>query len=1620
MGNLFTFILIIHKSLLKLFICLILFFIILGYPIFSTAIDDHSLQFKEDILALSSIGDRSMGTKGNEKAALYIKEAFRRTGFDQIGSHFYPVPVRRHGGSRLLLMDKEISLPILPMKSNIISPGATPKEGLEGPLIYVGRGNLTDFNGEVIAGSIILMDIDSGKNWLHAANLGAKALIYIDQDDTSKTVFKEKTELTPILFPCFWISMSELRESMSLRKKLSMGLVSSKVRLHSDITWEETMGENIYCFIPGTDPMLSKEVVLVEGFYDSTAMVFERSPGSDEAMSVATLLDLARALKRSPPKRSVLLVATSGHSQTLAGMRELFWSISARSKDQKRLQARFKGVRKKTRDTVKILKKVSFVKPMDEYSERLFREAVGERIKIEVDGISRRLMRLRLEGKNRVDQEMIKELAEKRLLLRRLGWRSDLKDLSPAEMTLLQSLIPMSMEDQKALLTDAKRQIKMLKSSRRFRSLIKSKDLVAALSLHLSSHGDGFGAFNEGWLYPLKPTINRVAAYGTLERLLRDAASSVEEFLGITSLFKDTLRPRRIRTWRSYFLDQPPLGGEVSALAGYLGVSLVTVNDSRSAWGTPYDVPDRLDMDYALQQNDYVKGIIRYLMDVPVIKDRKLPRKGFSAIAGRANFIRHGELFPDQPAPGSVILAYQGSGIYHAIVDHMGMFQLRGVADRKNVAHKVIIEGYRFDPEDGSVVWAIDKKQTGKKAYRVKMQRRYMETDLVMFACKETTFFNLLEPRNFHYMTKIKLIDGRREAPPMRYWWSRIDTRSSVIASVYLEPGTPLKMTLSDSMIQKKLILTNANSRNSLGRGYRVDDWPFLHQTEYKIAKDMWMLLGPRIANLETHGIYNERIRKLHDEGVSAIGEADSAYKEKKYNRFMEAATRSWALATRVYDHVEKTQRDVLLGVLFYIALFVPFAFCLERLLFCYSSIHKRIIAFLVILTLLIAVIYKVHPAFQLAYSPMVVILAFFIIGLSVMVALIIFFRFEEEINRLQSRATQLEDSGIGRWKAFTAAFLLGVSNLRRRRIRTGLTCVTLIILTFTIMSFTSVKTMRHHARVQFNDSRAYQGFLLKHLNWGNLPSESLEIISNSFEKEALLAPRVWFEQADKTRPTLIPVRNKNGIYEAKGLIGLSSVEGQVTGLSGILVGGRWLRDDDHRSVLLSERMARHLGISPNQPNEAVVQLWGVPYKVVGVFSGKSLQERSDLDGEPLTPVIFPSEASMEMTEIEIEAQESGEDIKTFQSRYQHIPGELTLIVPYRTLLSLGGNLKSVAVRPGSADDTRDRARFLSDRFGLTLFSGESEGTFLYHASDTLSYSGVPNIIIPLIISVFIVLNTMIGSVYERKREIAVYTSVGLAPSHVSFLFIAESMAFAVISVVLGYLFAQITSFLLSGTPLWAGITVNYSSLSGVGAMLLVILVVLVSVIYPSKVAGEIAIPDVNRAWKLPDSDGHVLDLKLPFLMKHGEQRSIGGYIFEYFKGHQDVSHGLFSTGNLQVSFACPRLSCGEDGHSECNGSNCFNSECLMLHSKVWLAPFDLGITQGVDIQFCPSADEKDFLEIRICLEREAGEANTWKKINKGFLNQLRKQLLMWRSFDTKTQTYYRSVITTALSGYQN
>jgi hypothetical protein len=174
--------------------------------------------------------------------------------------------------------------------------------------------------------------------------------------------------------------------------------------------------------------------------------------------------------------------------------------------------------------------------------------------------------------------------------------------------------------------------------------------------------------------------------------------------------------------------------------------------------------------------------------------------------------------------------------------------------------------------------------------------------------------------------------------------------------------------------------------------------------------------------------------------------------------------------------------------------------------------------------------------------------------------------------------------------------------------------------------------------------------------------------------------------------------------------------------------------------------------------------------------------------------------------------------------------------------------------------------------------------------------------------------------------------------------------------------------------------------------------VVLVSVLYPARVAARIAIPDVNRTFRLPPPVDNQIEVTLPFLMKYREHESIGGFIYNYLVSHRDVSHGVFSTGPVEVVFSCSTV---DEIHKMVAESDRPNDlRCLHLRANVWLAPFDFGIMQTVDIQFCPAQEGQDFLEIKLTLHRQSGESAAWQRISTSFLHEVRKQLLVWRSYD--------------------
>ena len=70
--------------------------------------------------------------------------------------------------------------------------------------------------------------------------------------------------------------------------------------------------------------------------------------------------------------------------------------------------------------------------------------------------------------------------------------------------------------------------------------------------------------------------------------------------------------------------------------------------------------------------------------------------------------------------------------------------------------------------------------------------------------------------------------------------------------------------------------------------------------------------------------------------------QAEKALSEKNYARLDAYSRAAWGYEARAYPDVQKTARDVVKGLMFYLALLLPFAFFTERLVIASRSSSSR------------------------------------------------------------------------------------------------------------------------------------------------------------------------------------------------------------------------------------------------------------------------------------------------------------------------------------------------------------------------------------------------------------------------------------------------------------------------------------------------------------------------------------------------------------------------------------------------------------------------------------------------------------------------------------------------------
>ncbi len=1579
--------------------CAALVIIVLGLAGNGSATDAADVLTYMDHLTRST--DRSTGSEGERLAARYIADTFRRMGLSSVGTQpfFLPLAEKR----KAAISTGERTWAIFPWGPNMATLPKTPAAGISGPLIDVGDGSLAHFDGRPITGSIVLMDMASRQNWLFAAMFGARALVFIGDPQTTRIEFREKQIPTPLLFPRFWVPAET---GKALRH---LAATKTRVTLYSDTRWHNRIVRNVFGAVEGRDPKLKEQVVVIQAHFDASGYLLGRAPGADEATSAAVLLSIAQWLVRHPPKRTVILVATTGYGQGLAGMRHFMWSATGRRKDINKERRYLRDRKKRLLHLWNLLQKPDPLALKDPQEQDLVWAFVVERAKDAADYWTRQLQyRKTLEMRSKrfrdVKQEGKNHGAPKRVLesprpYRRLSWKSHVSELTPPERVLASRLIAQGLAALRAEIKEIKRRQKVNKAQIRVKRLVGQYDPALFLSLSLTSRSLPCGLVEWGATYPLRDRVTRQLRAYRLAGLLQKAGANTANRLHTANLIQNTSRTAQNGT----VVGTPPFGlamaSDVAAIAARPAVSLVSLNDQRYQWGTPNDTPDKVNRANLRLLARFLPLVIGRICSHPRLVGSCRPGiRGLAGIRGQAMFVRQGELFADQPAPGTLVSAIQGTSIFRTMVYRDGTFFLTGIANKKVAFQKVILEPYGIDPESGRIAWTADKVQTGKKNYRIKMKSRVAATALTMFHCEQSDVIGCFDPQKWGYLTKVKLLDGITEARPTRLWYSRVDGRDTMAITILLEKGSRFKLVLSDTLLRKELLLINGSAKNPLGIGFPIGT-SNIPLTPLQTAKDLHYLVAQRLGNLTRRGIVNRYLQDLNTNAARELEKAQEALRERQYSTFWKNIVSSWAKLDRIYTEVESTQRDVLTGVMFFIALFVPFAYCMERYLFCFRTIYQQVVAFFTILVATIFTIRALHPAFQLTYNPMVVIIAFFIVGLSLLVSSIIFARFEREMaeSRRHTDVTSGTASQVNKWQAFGAGFTIGASNLNRRKLRTALTCLTLIILTFTVMSFTNVKSLQKTTLTRIGDREAYRGVLLHHHIWRSFTPLSLEDLKTRFTGWVNLWPRAWIEPPNPFNRTLGVLAHgaRNAVVE--GVLGLGINPPQH--FRRMVAFGRWFQQGERRSILVPIQLAGRLGLNPKTDLNATVLLWNEPFTVVGYFDGRQMESTHDLDGNRITPAYLEMAADQELSEVEVEAMQSGEQLQPMIERFRFSPAGATVIIPFGTCIRFGGELKAISILPKVGYDPTSIADSLSKWLVYPLFVGEN-GTWYHSASRTLKYQGVANIFVPILIVVFICLNTMIGHVHERQREISVYTSVGLAPAHVGFLFIVEALSLAVLSTVIGYILAQISAKYLGHSALFSQLTFNYSSLSSIACMFLVFAVVFLASLYPARVAARMAMPDVTRTWKVPEPENETITLTLPFLVKNEEEAGIMSFLTDFFASHQDVAHGTFIVQDATLDYQSPVVS-----------THLMPSPiCLLLRADVWLAPFDFGIKQRIHLHCCPSEENPGYLEIAIRMIRLSGEQSSWIRTNLTFIKALRKQMLLWRLLDEETKSRYVNV----------
>lgn len=1078
-------------------------------------------------------------------------------------------------------------------------------------------------------------------------------------------------------------------------------------------------------------------------------------------------------------------------------------------------------------------------------------------------------------------------------------------------------------------------------------------------------------------------------------------------------------------TYLRYSFEPIPRVVDSSALevAGGIGFGIRTTNCLRSYQYVPSDTPDRvvpsnlrpqLEFTYACMYE--AANMQDYVMHETTPERQHLTQWGFGAIEGQAVTYNYSSGWYD-PLPNALIYMRTDppsaqperalfTDVYYwiGVADDEGKFTIHGVRPTTGFMMWYTIEVYKIDWATGTITHAPDLGQYGDKTFsqRFYFERGWLGTKVhpryfVAFPCSTIALHTIVDPTTFD-VSQIHVEPNNffSHGPFLSWGTTGLGVQRAAASIVTLPFSLGITEALAfipeDSAAEILIragyypypvaVFTNASREHPQGVGYRLQLGQYfdIFWTPREAANSMLHLTEDRLLGFTSLNVYSPIALDYYEGVLSSFSAMEDDLSNERYNDLYWQSYSAWAYVINTYFATMNLTLETVYSCIFFYMLLLPFVFLAERLLFPQRG-KRRLLAMITLFAVCTMFLYLFHPGFRIASSIFMATLGFTIIALASPLIIIMVGKLIGVVKVLRKRMLGAHFAEISRTGALLLSFSFGIENMRRRKLRSALTLSTVTIITFSLITFTSGTPIAITKGLTWeNVETPYSGLLVRAFPWKPLTDELVTYLREEYRETATLAPRFWAYGPQEE----IPVTNLDSGNSAKAatFLGVSEAESEITGMDEMLLEGLFFEQfkEEAKVCIISQYLAEKLEAHTGD----TLSIFGMNLLIVGIMDGTGLYSITELDQEAITPrdILSPLPPGMQLV------AQAGKDVP-------HVPGDLVILIPYKLArltfwkTSQNAGTYSVAVKFHDQNITMSVAEEFSKRSRTILFASEGDGTVgLYIPRKTWGVTGLEILAVPLIIGIFIILNTMLGGISERVREIGVFGSLGLSPVHVAGMFLAESIVYGVLAGVIGYILGIATINILYPLALVPeNLYPNFSSFMVVLAVVLALAATVASTAYPLLKASRLVTPTIERRWKPPTKpEGLEWNIPLPFVMTEGETSGLLAFLREYFLTHNVERAGMFMATNVETRI-------GEEGDR-------------ILAAEVRLEPFEVGIIQTVELVAMPS-EEAGRNTFNLYIRREAGVSHTWRTSNIDFATEIRRQFLLWSSLRSSERSRY-------------